>query len=128
MTQKLESFKKLLLDVRSILDITEEDFMDENVPSFDNLTDYRSSGKYDDLSFEDDEKVKLFTLAMQGAECVDEYGGEGQGDDYYAVWHFPHLDLYVKFQGWYASSMGPEYEECYEVAPQEVTVIKYNRV
>jgi hypothetical protein len=61
-------------------------------------------------------------------EMVEEFGGEGQGDDYYAVYHFIDHDVYIKFQGWYASHRGSEYEEMYEVRPEQVTKTEYNRV
>lgn len=60
--------------------------------------------------------------------CVEEHGGEGQGDDYYAVFHFKDHDVFIQFQGWYASHHGSEYEEMFEVRPKEVMVTEYNRV
>ena len=61
-------------------------------------------------------------------DCVEEHGGEGQGDDYYAVFNFKDHNVFIQFQGWYASHHGSEYEEMFEVRPEEVMVIEYNRV
>lgn len=61
-------------------------------------------------------------------DCVEKHGGEGQGDDYYAVFHFKDHNVFIQFQGWYASHSGSEYEEMFEVRPEEVTVTQYNRV
>lgn len=58
-------------------------------------------------------------------EVVDEYGGEGQGDDYYTVYYFKDHNVCIKFSGWYASSHGSEYEDMSEVFPQEVTKVQY---
>lgn len=50
-------------------------------------------------------------------ECkgVDSYGGEGQGSDFWSVIQIRNPDdhneqYYIKFQGWYASYNGAEYE------------------
>lgn len=59
---------------------------------------------------------------------VDRYGGEGQGDDYYSVYHFIDHDIYVKFQGWFASTCGSEYSKMFEVKPVTVTKIEYHAV
>lgn len=57
---------------------------------------------------------------------VDDYGGEGQGDEYWVV--FKVGDQFFRVDGWYASYDGGELDgDVYEVEPQEVTVIEYNR-
>lgn len=61
-------------------------------------------------------------------EMVEDFGGEGQGDDYYKVYHFIDHDVYIQFQGWYASHAGSEYEEMYEVRPEQVTKTEYCQV
>lgn len=58
-------------------------------------------------------------------ECVDSYGGEGEGDDYYSVYRFFEHDVFIKFQGWYQSFNGSEYDHMLEVRPKEVTITKY---
>lgn len=126
--QGFEHFKTLLKDVSEYIDQTPENFMEQAVATSDDIINLlegeEAQGWDDDIK----EKIKLFALVMQGAECVDEYGGEGQGDNYYAVWSFPHLNLYVQFDGWYASHMGSEYQTMFEVSPMEVTKIEYHKV
>lgn len=128
MTQKFESFKTLLDDVSEFTGSNGLAFMHDEVSSYDDLVELSKSEEFAELPEDIKEKVKLFTLIMHGAECVEEFGGEGLGDSFYAIWHFPYLNLYVQFDGWYASSQGSEYEECFEVEPKEVTIIQYNRV
>ena len=61
---------------------------------------------------------------------VDIYGGEGQGDDYWAVNYFPEHDIYIKISGYYASYDGTTfYNDCYsQVTPKEETVIVYHSI
>ena len=64
------------------------------------------------------------------AEVVDSYGGEGMGDEYWSVVRFTKNDesALVKFNGWYASYNGAEYEEWFFVEAREVMVTKYFKV
>lgn len=57
----------------------------------------------------------------------DSYGGEGQGESLWAVWHFKRgaEECYLKFDGWYASFVGGEFESVFEVEPKTVEVTKY---
>ena len=62
---------------------------------------------------------------------VDSYGGEGQGSDFYSVIHIRNPDnhdeqYYIKFQGWYASYNGAEYESWYFVEPKQKTITVYS--
>lgn len=61
-------------------------------------------------------------------EMVKHHGGEGQGDNYYTVCYFKDHDVYIQFQGWYASHHGSEYSEMFEVKPKQITITKYKRV
>jgi len=57
-------------------------------------------------------------------EYVDEYGGEGKGDDYWVV--FKIGEQYFRVDGWYASYDGGELDgEPYEVSPKEQTITTY---
>lgn len=64
------------------------------------------------------------------AEAVDSYGGEGMGDEYWSVVRFTKNgeSALVKFDGWYASYNGAEYEEWFFVEAREVMVTKYLKV
>jgi hypothetical protein len=62
-------------------------------------------------------------------ELLDSYGGEGQGDDFWSVYKFTDNrdgeEVLVKFEGWYASYSGAEYENCFVVQPREKTITVY---
>ena len=57
-------------------------------------------------------------------KCVDNYDGEDQGSDYWSVYSFTkdNETVYVKFQGWYASHYGSEYQSWSFVEPKQKTV------
>ena len=74
-----------------------------------------------------DECLLLLT-SLGKFECVEQYGGEGQGDNYYSVYHFIDHDVYIRFDGWYASHHGSEYNEMFEVRPVEKTITVYKLV
>ena len=62
---------------------------------------------------------------------VDSYGGEDQGSDFYSVILVRNLDdhdeqYYIKFQGWYASYYGAEYDNWSFVEPKQKTITVYN--
>lgn len=63
-------------------------------------------------------------------EYEDNYGGEGQGDAYWSVYSFTNGTevVYVKFDGWYASYNGAEYDEWYFVEPEQKTITVFERV
>ena len=81
------------------------------------------------ISVESDE-ANLIEKHGFTAEAVDCYGGEGKGDKYWSVVRFTKNgeSALVKFNGWYASYNGPEYEEWFFVKAREVTVTKYLKV
>ena len=61
---------------------------------------------------------------------VDSYGGEDQGSDFYSVIHIRNPDnhdeqYYIKFQGWYTSYGGAEYEDWSFVEPKQKTITVY---
>ena len=62
---------------------------------------------------------------------VDSYGGEGQGSDFYSVILIRNPDnheeqYYIKFQGWYASYNGAEYDSWSFVEPKQKTITVYS--
>ena len=87
-------------------------------------TDNTDDGKYWEGGTE-------FTEACRSAEInysqEDNFGGEGQGDDYWSVYSFTNGTdvVYVKFNGWYASYSGSEFSEWFFVEPKKVEVVKY---
>lgn len=61
-------------------------------------------------------------------EMVKHRGGEGEGDSYYSVYHFIDHDVYIQFDGWWVSHAGAEYNEMFEVWPEQVTITQYNQI
>ena len=62
---------------------------------------------------------------------VDSYGGEGQGSNFYSVILIRNPvnhdeQYYVKFQGWYASYNGAEYQDWSFVEPKQKTITVYS--
>lgn len=59
--------------------------------------------------------------------CVDNYGGEGEGEVYWKVWKFTKgsEEVHVQFDGSYASYNGSTYDDWFFVEPREVTVTQY---
>ena len=80
----------------------------------------------DDIEEEGEFKEAFRTLGS--FELAYEFGGEGKGDKYYKVFYFKDHDVYIQFDGWYASHHGAEYEGMFEVKPEQVTVTQYKRV
>ncbi len=80
----------------------------------------------DDIKEEGEFKEAFRTLGW--FECVDDFGGEGKGDEYYKVFYFKDHDVYIQFDGWYASHSGSEYDSMFEVKPEQVTITQYKRV
>lgn len=81
----------------------------------------------------DSEEIEDFRKKLSDVgirfEHVDNYGGEEQGRDYWSIYAFhdeAHV-VYVKFDGWYASYHGSEYEEWFFVEPRQVQVTQFER-
>ena len=89
------------------------------------LTDYGVVCQHEEKEFQ-------AALADSGVVCQheDNYGGEGQGDDYWSVYSFTRGDemVYVKFDGWYASYNGAEFTEWYFVEPKEKVITVFDRL
>lgn len=62
-------------------------------------------------------------------EEVESTGGEGRGENWSAVYHLKDHDLYVRFNGFYMSHHGTDFEEGWdcmeEVRPTQKTVTVY---
>ena len=80
----------------------------------------------------DEEKEFRAALTEAGVVCQHEanYGGEGQGDDYWSVYSFTRGDekIYVQFNGWYASYNGAEFTEWFFVAPKQKVITVFEPV
>lgn len=57
----------------------------------------------------------------------DNYGGEGQGEQYWSVYSFEKdgKKVYVRFNGWYASYVGSEFVDWAFVEPKQKTITVY---
>ena len=84
------------------------------------VADKLSENEFGDQDFDFD------SLELGEIKVVDEYGGEGQGDEYWVVYHFVEHDIYIRVDGWYSSYEGSEFEDYgYEVRPTEKTITVY---
>ena len=66
-----------------------------------------------------------------GYKGVDSYGGEDQGSDFYSVILIRNPDdhdeqYHIKFQGWYTSYDGAEYDNWSFVEPKQKTITIYS--
>ena len=64
-------------------------------------------------------------------KSVDSYSGEDQGSDFYSVILIRNPDnhdeqYHIKFQGWYASYNGAEYDNWSFVEPKQKTITIYS--
>ena len=60
---------------------------------------------------------------------IEQYGGEGEGETWYVVYHFVEHDVYIRVDGFYQSYNGTEFYDgwdcCREVRPKEKTITVY---
>lgn len=80
------------------------------------------------FAYDDPQKPKLITEEIGEMVEVAQKGGEGEGDEWYAVKHFPKHDIYVRIDSFYASYNGTTFdgwEDCKEVKPIEKTIKVY---
>ncbi len=99
--------------------------MSKFVEAFEKMSGSKSSLLYGDgLGLTQAEEAALgFTY-----DCVEQRGGEGQGDDIWAVYKViepGEPDRYYKADGWYASYAGCEFSCLVEVEPVTVSVVQF---
>ena len=98
------------------------------------VTDYLNSNREVcvDLTYEafyvEDWESDALPFEYKG---VDSHGGEGQGSDFYSVILVRNPDnhdeqYHIKFQGWYTSYAGAEYDEWSFVEPKQKTITIYS--
>lgn len=60
-------------------------------------------------------------------ERMEQNGGEDEGSDFYSVYKFTRggETVYIKFQGWYASFVGAEYQGFSFVEPKKKEITVY---
>ena len=97
--------------IKSIIDTKSQgqNFMDEYVDEY---------VLFEDIS---DEDRALF----EGMKSEYHFGGEDQGSTYWTVWNFPAAQLKIRFNGWYQSYHGTDYQDMELVELQEVKRMEY---
>lgn len=79
----------------------------------------------------DHETMQAAQRLMEGCtvECAEQFGGEGQGDNIWAVYKITLPDGSVEHyrcNGWYASYDGATYDDTERVYPKEVMKIEWD--
>lgn len=80
------------------------------------------------------DKGSVFVRTCEGMnikyEFVDNYGGEGEGEDYWSIFKFTQesASVYVQFNGSYQSYNGADFDEFFFVKPKAVVVTQFFRV
>ena len=87
------------------------------------------SGKSDDI-YNDTHRKKIKALErIFEMECIEDFGGEDLGTEYYTVWRFTNIksgeSKFVKFDGWHQSHHGQEYTGCFFVKAEQKTTYTY---
>lgn len=61
---------------------------------------------------------------------IDDYGGEGKGDEYWKVYSLTQgrVTRTFKLDGYWQSYSGGEYDEFYEVTPEPKTITVWKRI
>lgn len=64
-------------------------------------------------------------------DLEERFGGEGYGEKYWNVFSLKKTNteevFYIKFDGWYNSHSGAEFDKEYMVEPEEVKVIQWKK-
>ena len=83
------------------------DTYSEKIPKYD---DFTTDGEVDyNALLKERERVQKFLLKKLNLGefvQVDQYGGEDQGSTFYSIVHFKDHDIYLRWDGWYASYDG----------------------
>lgn len=65
---------------------------------------------------------------LKDIKCIEKFGGEDMGSEYYIIVYHKDYDEYIKLDFYYTSYDGAEYETMYNVIPKEKTVITYEPI
>jgi hypothetical protein len=107
------------LSEQAMLQAIEESF---NAQIDEDEDEFHFNNLYEHLSWKD----KVFILESTGwyLQMVEDFGGEGHGDQYWFVFTVTDGETtrHVKVDGWYASYSGGEYDEWFEVKPEQKMV------
>ena len=127
MTKK--SLTKFQSEVQKLLN----EFSEANKQFFNYEVDH-SSGGSDSTWFDKEELEALSNLRTNGlnwSKVKSHGGGEGDGEECWSVYKFYNSEddvAYIKFDGYYQSYNGSEYQEFYVVEPVDRMVTFYEAV
>lgn len=62
---------------------------------------------------------------FDGMEQEDHFGGEDEGSTYWTVWNFPASQIDIRFNGYYQSYSGADYQDMDLVELKEVKRMEY---
>tara|TARA_R110000868_G_scaffold76573_6_gene220170 strand:- start:6050 stop:6442 length:393 start_codon:yes stop_codon:yes gene_type:complete len=106
------------------------DFAHSGAPNYDIPDDFEplpSDAGYDVKRERRNNYAKTQPLGV--VTQVDSHGGEGEGEDWWRVYHFETHGIYVQVEGFYQSYNGTEFwngwESCSEVSPKQKTITVY---
>lgn len=104
-----------------------------NEASHDIIQEFFHSEIGDNITWDSDEVSDFRKLVADQDitfEHVDNYGGEEMGREYWSVYRFSQGDdsVLVKFDGWYESYNGSEFEEWFFVKSKPVQAFEYVKV
>ncbi len=89
--------------------------------------EYGDDDDYERKDRNEKTKVQLLEDAVGPFKQVYSKGGEGQGEEWFAVTLFEDHDVYIRVDGFYTSYDGTSFDcaEFREVRPQEKTITVY---
>ena len=105
--EQLQLFPDLKTEVRQLLSTTDNEIHRDL---------FNTEFKQENSKYDSDELTE-FKAALQSSgiavKHVDNYGGEDCGSEYWSVYEFSkgNEKVFVKFNGWYQSYNGSEFEE-----------------
>lgn len=124
MSQGKKATTEIQAKVKALLNEISSEVINDNFFHSDMEDEF---SKYD--SEEQTEAIAAFMREEICFEHQDNYGGEGQGEDYWSVYKFTDKnskeECWVKFDGFYQSYNGSEFNEWFFVTPVERMVTFY---
>lgn len=74
--------------------------------------------------------TEVFSREGISVKITEQVGGEDQGREYFTVYKFSNTKntAFVKFDGWYSSYDGCDFDEAYVVRPEQVLETIYKKV
>ncbi len=94
---------------------------------YDNLSEGEqdNGGGIDEFDFAEEGTI----IGLGTFKEIEQKGGEGEGETWYSVKHFPEQNLYLRINGYYASYDGTsfeDWEDCVKIVnPVQKTVTVY---